>query len=158
MDEVFNQLSSPDNFIDFPNPSKSGFVTKRSNSRKVQFSIPSPSQVETGADFASSSSSGVSRLSLAATNLNESATGTPRVVLRQRIDLKEETIRKLAVEFDELQEYTKLESEAAVDEAREELKEKTVENERLKQEIERYRHSLKCTVSILFRILNGLMS
>jgi hypothetical protein len=137
LDEVFNQLSSPDNFIDFPNPSKSGFVTKRSISRKVQFSIPSPSQVETGADFASSSSNGISRLSLAATNLNESATGTPRVVLRQQINMKDETIRKLATEFDELQEYTKLESEAAVDEAREKLIE---ENERLKQEIERYRH------------------
>jgi hypothetical protein len=131
VDEDFNQHSSPDELTNFHNLSKSNFVTKRCNSRKVQLT----SHVETD----KSSSNGVFQLSLAATNLNESATGTPRAVLRQQINLKDETIRKLATDFEELQEYTKLESEVAVDEEREELKEKDVKIEQLKREIERCR-------------------
>ena len=96
------------------------------------FSFPSPIQTENSAE---SSSNGVSRLSLAANNLNESSSGTPKVVLRQQINLKDETIRSLTTDLKELEEYTKLESEVVVDEVREELKRMNIENARLKQDL-----------------------
>ena len=40
-------------------------------------------------------------------NLDESVTGTPKVVLRHRLSLKDDTIQKLTQDFEELEEFTR---------------------------------------------------
>lgn len=122
-----------DDFIDFSTEKpKMSFVTRRSRKRTVQFALAPPSPIsfihvesansDEGADedeiaelnacdnfpvWEASKTKRRVRHTNSMPNLNESMTGTPKVVLRQRLSMKEDTIRKLSQDFEELQEFTR---------------------------------------------------
>ena len=111
-------------------PVQKSFVTRRSRKRTVQFHLAPPSPIDGNADTgdyeadeaeiaeanardsfpvweASTSAKRRVRQTTSMPNLDESANGTPKVVLRHRLSMKDDTIQKLSQDFQELEEFTR---------------------------------------------------
>ena len=108
-------------------PVQKNFVTRRSRKRTVQFHLAPPSTIEDNDDIATDedeiaeanardnfpvweASKNVKRRvrqTNSMPNLDESANGTPKVVLRHRLSMKDDTIQKLSQDFQELEEFTR---------------------------------------------------